>query len=462
MTGEQTGLTFREKAAQAVENASLRDAMRKATDTFAEKRAEGLSSVPVEEWRDRASAVRQDVVDNLPDYLDRFTSNATRAGAIVYRAADAQAARETIFHILKDRGVRRIAKAKSMVTEEIGLNEYLEAGGMEVVETDLGEYIVQLAGEPPSHILAPAIHKNRRQVGKLFADRLGVEYSEDPEVLTKVARHALRPIFLSAQAGISGANFAIADTGSLAIFTNEGNGRMVTTLPKLHVAVLTIEKIIPTLGDLAMFTRLLPRSATGQTLSSYLSLITGAKKAGERTGAEQLHIVLVDNGRSRIREGNGREILKCIRCSACMNVCPVYKAIGGHAYGSTYPGPMGIVLTNMLDGIDRAHPILEASTLCGACVDACPVKVPLLKLIRMLREQRVERGLTDVVETTGMKAFAVAAGSRSLFGGAQRISRLLLPVMGAVTTEGKVNRMPKPAPKSFHRIILSRASRTHR
>ena len=456
MSNDRTRLTFRERAAGALRNTSLREAMGKATDTFAEMRARGISSVPMELWRDRASAIKENVLDNLPAYLDEFAMNATRAGAVVYRAGDAQAAREIVFHILKDRGVRQIAKAKSMVTEEIHLNQYLESHGMEVVETDLGEYIVQLAGESPSHILAPAIHKDRKQVGRLFTDKLGVEYSEDPEVLTKIARRALRPLFLSAEAGISGANFAVAETGSLVIFTNEGNGRMVTTLPKLHIAVLTIEKIIPTFNDLATFTHLLPRSATGQTLPSYVSVITGTRKAGERTGAEQVHIVLLDNGRSRILQSEAREILKCIRCSACMNVCPVYKAIGGHAYGSTYPGPMGIVLTNMLEGIDKAHPLLDASTLCGACVDACPVKVPLVKLIRMLRRQKVERGLIEARENTGMKAFATVAGRRSLFGCAQSVSRFFWPMMGALSKAGAIQRLPRPARQSFNKIMVSR------
>ena len=254
-----------------------------------------------------------------------------------------------IFHLLRDRSVQRIVKSKSMVTEEIHLNSYLEDRGMEVVETDLGEYIVQIAGETPSHILAPAIHKSRQQIGRLFEQKLGVPYSEDPAVLTKVARAALREKFLAAQAGISGVNFAVADTGSLVIFTNEGNGRIVTTLLRLHIAILTIEKLLPSLGDLCAFTRLLPRSASGQSLSSYVSVITGTRKPGEATGAEELHIVLLDNGRTEILSGEFREILKCIRCSACLNVCPVYRVVGGHAYGATYPGPMGIVLTMLLN-----------------------------------------------------------------------------------------------------------------
>lgn len=443
-------IPFRANSARALKDESLRLAMTTATDVFVQKRTEGIASVPMEDWRARASEIRMDVLENLPRYVERFAESATRVGAHVHHAADGQAAKDAVAAILTDRGVKKVVKAKSMVTEEIHLNHHLEQLGIEVVETDLGEYIVQIAGETPSHILAPAIHKNRREIGKLFAEKLGVTYSEDPEVLTKVARKVLREKFLSADAGITGANFVVADTGSLAIYTNEGNGRMVTTLPRLHVAVLTIEKVVPRLADIAVFTRLLPRSATGQPLSSYLSIITGTRKAGEATGAEELHIVLLDNGRSRIRESEYREILKCIRCSACMNICPVYRRVGGHAYGSTYPGPMGIVLTTLLDGIERAHPLLDATTLCGACDEVCSVKVPLLKLFRMLRERKVELGLTSSLEKYAMSAFGAAVQSPFLFRSGQALWRMLWPVAQYVD-RAPLNRMPRPAGQSFRR-----------
>jgi L-lactate dehydrogenase complex protein LldF len=450
-------INFRENATKALQDSSLREAMRTATDTFAKKRAQGLASLPIEEWRDRGSAIRLQVIDNLAFYVDRFAASATRAGAVVHRAKDAQAAREIVLNILKDRGARKVVKAKSMVTEEIRLNDHLEAGHLEVIETDLGEYIVQIAGEHPSHILAPAIHKNRRQVGRLFADKLGVDYSEDPEVLTKIARQTLRKEFLAADAGISGANFAVADTGSLVLFTNEGNGRMVTTLPKLHVAVISLEKIIPSLTDLAVFVRLLPRSATGQPLSSYLSVVTGPKKTGEVTGAEEVHIVVVDNGRTRIVAGECREILKCIRCSACMNVCPVYKAVGGHAYASTYPGPMGIVLTNELEGLNKGYPLLDASTLCGACADVCPVRVPLVNLIRRLRERAVREGYTSDPEKMAMAAFGIAASHPGLFNWARKTSRLTWPLLSSLAKNSPMRRMPRPAQETF----TERFSRTN-
>jgi L-lactate dehydrogenase complex protein LldF len=442
-------IRFRENAALAVQDASLRRALGRATDLCVAKRTKALGLVPHDELRDQASAVRLDALNALPELLNRFSAAATRAGAVVYRAADAESACDTVFHILRDRGARKIVKSKSMVTEEIHLNPYLEKRGMQVVETDLGEYIVQLAGERPSHILAPAIHKTRQQIGRLFADRLGVPYSEDPSVLTKIARKTLREVFLSADAGITGANFAVAETGSLVLFTNEGNGRMATTLPRLHVAVLSIEKMIPTLADLALFIRLLPRSASGQVVSSYVSMITGRRKAGEATGAEELHIVLVDNGRSRILADECREILKCIRCSACLNVCPVYRTVGGHAYDCTYQGPMGIVLTTLLEGMHKAHSLLDATTLCGACADVCPVKVPLHKLLRMLRERRVATGFTPVPERMAMTALGLAADTPWVFRWAQTAFRLLARLGGTRRNNTIMARLPKPADRAF-------------
>ncbi len=444
-----TSLRFRRNAAKAVLNRPLRDALRNATDIFAALRERGFASEPIETLRDRGSKIRTQVLDNLPEYLDRFSAAATRAGAMVHQAQDSKIAREIVFNILRDRGARKIVKSKSMVTEEIHLNQYLEAHGIEVVETDLGEYIVQIAGETPSHILAPAIHKSRQQVGQLFVQKLGVDYSDDPTVLVRIARSVLRKEFLSADAGITGANFAIAQSGSIAIFTNEGNGRMVTTVPPLHIAVLTIEKILPSLEDLPLFVRLLSRAATGQPLSSYLSVITGTRKSGEATGAKELHIVLLDNGRSNILRGDFREILKCIRCSACLNVCPVYRVIGGHAYGSTYAGPMGIVLTALLEGIEKAHPLMDASTLCGACAEACPVRTPLVDLLRMLREHRVNEGLTPPIERAAMGAYARATKTPALFAFGQRTSRILWPILRRIFGEGTFDRLPRPVRRTF-------------
>ncbi|HEY5973929.1 MAG TPA: LutB/LldF family L-lactate oxidation iron-sulfur protein [Geobacteraceae bacterium] len=447
----QTSLDFRTNAAAAIQDGSLRKAMQNATDTFGTRRTTAMEGIDFAALREKASAIRLEVLDNLPAYVERFTAQATKAGATVHRAADGASANAIIAGILRSNRVRMVAKGKSMVSEETHLNAHLEQEGFEVVETDLGEYIIQLEGETPSHIIVPAIHKDRRQVGRLFADRLGVDYSEDPQVLTKIARRALREKFLTADAGISGANFAIAESGSLVIFTNEGNGRMVTTVPPLHIAILSIEKMLPSLTDLPTFMRLLPRSATGQMLTSYVSILTGTRKGEDATGAKELHIVLLDNGRSQILKGDCREMLKCIRCGACMNVCPVYRTVGGHAYGWTYPGPMGIVLTTLLTGMARSHPLVDASTLCGACNDACPVKVPLQEMILRQRVRRVSEGFSPPALSMGMRLFGVAVKSPLMFSTGERLAGRFWSVLRSVGGENVVGRLPRPAKLSFSR-----------
>ncbi len=454
MSDVQTSLTFRANAARAIKDAPMRAAMRQAADTFGAKRADAFAPVAdLEALRDRASMLRLQVLDRLQEYEEMFASRATRAGATVHRAKDAAAARETITGILADRGAKTVVKSKSMVSEEIHLNAHLEKEGLTVLETDLGEYIIQLVGETPSHIIVPAIHKNRQQVGRLFAEKLGVEYTEDPQVLTKIARRTIREKFLTADAGLSGANFAAAASGSLVLFTNEGNGRMVTTVPPLHIAILSLEKMIPSLADLPTFIRLLPRSATGQSITSYVSVITGTRKPGEATGAKELHIVLLDNGRTEILSGECREILKCIRCGACMNVCPVYRTVGGHSYGWTYPGPMGIILTTLLTGMAKSHPLVDASTLCGACVEVCPVRIPLVDLFLRLRERRVREGFSRPMEKRGMRVFGKVSASPSLFSAGQYLSRTFWPLMRTLGGKDVAGRFPRPAKIPFHRRV---------
>lgn len=451
---KQTSLTFRENAVQAIADAPLRASMRNAADTFGSKRAAAIASLPdFEALREKASAARMNVLDNLRTYVDRFSQNATKAGAVVHHASDAAAAREIIAQVLRDHKVKMVAKGKSMVSEEIHLNPYLEKQGFEIVETDLGEYIIQLDGETPSHIIVPAIHKNRQQIGKLFSDKLGVPYSEDPQVLTKIARKVLREKFLTADAGISGANFAIAESGSIVIVTNEGNGRMVTSVPPLHIALLTIDKMLPTLRELPTFIRLLPRSATGQAISTYVSIITGTRKPQELTGAKNLHIVLLDNGRSNIVTGDCREMLKCIKCGACMNVCPVYRTVGGHSYAATYPGPMGIILSTLLGGLKNTHPLIDASTLCGACNEVCPVKIPLTDLIIKQREHRVSEGLSPAAISTGMSLFGIAAKSSALFSLGERLASIFWPIIRVLGGKDVTGRVPRPSSLAFRRRI---------
>ncbi|MGO9735907.1 MAG: LutB/LldF family L-lactate oxidation iron-sulfur protein [Desulfomonilaceae bacterium] len=443
-------INFRDNARRAIENPTLRRAMRHATESFRHKRSDAIVGIPFEEWREQASELRRTVIGDIKGYVDEFAVNATKRGAIVHRVKTAGDARDLIGAILKDNGAKNIVKSKSMVTEEIHLNKHLENLGLRVIETDLGEYIIQIAGETPSHIIVPAIHKSREQIGRLFCEKLSCDFSDDPTVLTNTARKILRQEFLTADAAISGANCYIADTGSIVLFTNEGNGRMVTTLPPLHIVVTSIEKALPSIENLPLLMRLLPRSATGQTLTSYLSIITGTRMPGAATGAKQLHIVLLDNGRSEIAKGPYREILKCIKCGACMNVCPVYGMIGGHAYDSTYPGPMGVILSTLLNGIENAHPLLDATTLCGACAEACPVKVPLLKLLYELREMRVDKGYNQTVESLGMAGFGIATKNAHIFQAGQTSARALWSLAGFLSPL-TVNRFPKPTNRTFRR-----------
>jgi L-lactate dehydrogenase complex protein LldF len=318
-----------------------------------------------------------------------------------------------------------VVKSKSMATEEIHLNEALEAAGITPVETDLGEYIIQLAHERPSHIIAPAIHKTKEQVADLFAKELKrPDVPADPEVLTAIARAELREKFLQADMGITGANFAVADTGTVVLVTNEGNGRMVTTLPRVHVAVMGVEKVVPSMTDLAVFLAILAKSATGQKLSVYTTLVRGPRKAGELEGPDELHLVLLDNGRIDQIGGALREALYCLRCGACLNVCPVYRAIGGHAYGHTYPGPIGILLTAMLDGPASVKDLAHASSLCGACVDACPVRIDIPRMLIELRKEVDEKKIAPWTERVLFKTFAWLLRQPTLYRLAAPIARI--------------------------------------
>jgi len=329
---------FVRNSEKALADRQLQVALSRTTGKFLENRAAAVAEFPrFEGARESASRTRQEALDNLDAHLARFITEARKRGAVVHAARDGPEAREIAARIAKEEGVSLAVKSKSMIAEEVGLNGALEADGVEVVETDLGEYIIQLAGEPPSHIIAPAIHKTREEVSRLFEEKLGEPYTEEIPALTRIARRRLRDKFFSAQMGISGANFLCADTGSVVLVTNEGNGRMVATLPRVHMVIAGIDKVIPRLADLPVLLSLLPRSATGQALSSYVSVLTGTKRAGDAEGPERLHIILLDNGRTGILQGKYREILKCIRCGACINVCPVFQSVGGHAYGGYTP-----------------------------------------------------------------------------------------------------------------------------
>ncbi|GBE30331.1 lactate utilization protein B [bacterium BMS3Bbin04] len=342
-----------------------------------------------EERREHVVARRQDALDHLSEIHEQLSAKWKENGVIVHHAANSAIANDTILKIIRDKGADTILKSKSMLSEEIGINDYLEQHGVEPVETDLGEYIVQLRHEVPSHITMPGMHLDRNDVGQLFHEKLGIEYTNDPPTLTQVARRVLREKFLAAKVGMVGVNFAVAQTGHIATVTNEGNGRLVSSLPKTVIAVMGYERVTQSLDDLAMLWQLLARSATGQRATVYLNLMHGP--APGPTGPDEVHIVVVNNGRRALNDDPElREVLRCIRCGACLNACPIYQQVGGHPYGGTYPGPIGIVLTPALKGLNNApdHPF--ASTLCGACEEICPVSIPLPKMMLELRKRSVE------------------------------------------------------------------------
>jgi L-lactate dehydrogenase complex protein LldF len=364
--------------------------------------------------RRRAGEIRRRSIDELDSQLETFTRQLEANGVVVHRAATANDACRIIVELLQDHGAQRVVKAKSMVTEEIGLNRALTAAGIEVVESDLGEFIVQLRGEPPAHITAPAIHLRREDVARTFESHLGMPYSTEVEAMTAAARRALRSKFLEAQAGISGVNFGVAETGTLCLVTNEGNGRMVTTLPPLHIAVMGIERLVPTLADLSVMLDVLPRAGTGQRRTSYVSLLNGRRAPDDPDGPSERHVVLVDNGRSGMRSSPLAESLACIRCGACLNACPVYQEIGGHAYGSIYPGPIGSVLSPGLWGTAAFGHLATASTLCGACRDACPVEIDLPTMLLRVRADWAAERRSPLWLRGGMRmlAFAIASAER--------------------------------------------------
>jgi L-lactate dehydrogenase complex protein LldF len=400
---------FVERAGAALKDAFLQEALTIATTKFIGLRKDSFAGFPQGDGlRDQARAIKEATLQKLDYYLEQLADNVERLGGRVHWASTAHEARETILGLCRDRGVRTAVKSKSMATEEIELNEALERAGVAPVETDLGEYIIQLAHEKPSHIIAPAIHKTKGQVADLFSRELRARFAADPEVLTAAARKELRRKFLQADMGITGANFAVAETGTVVLVTNEGNGRMVTSLPRIHVAVMGIEKVIPSLTDLMVFLAILARSATGQKLSVYTTLVRGPRRPGEVEGPDEFHLILMDNGRSRQIAGPLREALFCLRCGACLNVCPVYRQIGGHAYGYTYPGPIGILLTAMLNGDRAVKDLAHASSLCGACQEVCPVRIDIPRMLVELRHRLDRERIAP-------------RGERLLFGMASRV-----------------------------------------
>jgi len=403
-TTHATAETFDRNAREALADPVLHGALRNLADSFVIRRRNAISSV--DDWeglRERARSIKDATLLHLDEYLERFTENAAKAGATIHWARDGKEACEIVLGLVGAKNAGMVVKAKTMAGEEIHLNEALEAAGIEPVETDLGEWIIQLAGETPSHIVVPAIHKTKQQIADLFVEKVGIEKTDNVDVLTQTARKILRKRFAEAQVGISGVNFGVAETGTILILENEGNIRLTTSLTKTHIAVMGIEKVIPKLADLDVFLKLLPRSGTGQRLTTYQSLITGVKNNADDIGPDELHIVMLDNGRSRmLAHPLTRQSLACIRCGACLNACPVYQQIGGHAYGSVYPGPIGAIITPQLFGLSKSKQLPYASSLCGACREVCPVKIDIPALLLHLRSEIAE-GIPSGTETPTRK-----------------------------------------------------------
>ncbi len=412
--------SFPEAARIALGDTQLRHNLRNATTTIRDKRARVVAEVPDwEELRDAGRAIKADVMSRLDDYLLQFEAAAAAAGASVHWARDGAEAAEVVTRVARAHGVDEVVKVKSLTTDEIELNERLAAGGIHALETDFAELILQLDGDWSSHILVPAIHRNRSEIRDLFVRTIaeGRELSDDPRELAETARLYLREKFLGAKVGVSGANFGVAETGTVVVVESEGNGRMCTTLPPVLVTILGIEKLVPAFSDLEVFLQLLPRSSTGERMNPYTSLWTGV---ADGDGPQEFHVVLLDNGRTRVLADEvGRQALHCIRCSACLNVCPVYARTGGHAYGSVYPGPIGAILTPQLRGVNNAKSLPYASSLCGACYEVCPVKIDIPTVLLHLRAEAEK----SVTERTAMRALARVFANPRLYERAQRLAR---------------------------------------
>ncbi|HYE48798.1 MAG TPA: LutB/LldF family L-lactate oxidation iron-sulfur protein [Azospirillaceae bacterium] len=440
-----TAHAFPENARAALGDPQLRAALAKFRTGFPERRARAVAALPeFEALRDAGAALKDHVLAHLDLYLERFEAEVRAAGGHVHWARTAAEAREIVTRIASEAGARTVTKGKSMVAEEIGLNGALEAAGMEVVETDLGEYIIQLRNEPPSHIIAPALHLSKAQVADEFrrahASLDPARDLDDPASLIAEARTVLRGKFLQAEVGITGANFLVAETGSTVIVTNEGNGDLTQILPRVHIVLTGIEKVVPTLEDASLLLRLLARSATGQEFSAYTTFSTGPKRPGDPDGPEAFHVVLLDNGRSALVGTEFQEVLRCIRCGACMNHCPVYASVGGHAYGWVYPGPIGAVLDPALLGVEEARHLPNASTFCGRCESVCPVKIPLPKMMRHWREKEFEGRIGPAGFRRGLRLWAFFARRPGLYRLGARVGMRLLALLGGA--RGRFRTLP--------------------
>lgn len=407
---------FLANAETALHNDTLQIALDRGTTRAVNNRINAMGeTTDAYALRQQGRAARLRALHRLPELLEQLEANLTKRGVTVLWAIDADECNRHVLDIARTHNVRKAIKSKSMATEEVKLNDALETNGIEVVESDLGEFIVQIAHDHPSHIVFPIIHKTKEQVRDLFMDKLHMPPSDDPQVITAAARVHMRQKFIDADMGITGANFAIAETGHLVTVSNEGNARMTSSLPRVHVAVVGIEKVIATLEDFTTLVQLLPRSATGQRMTSYTHLFGGPAHPTDPDGPEHQYVILLDNGRSRIHATEYAEVLACIRCGACLNTCPVYQNVGGHSYGWVYPGPIGAIVTPLLTGIHNATPLPHASSLCGSCKSACPVDIDIPNMLLRLRGDLVEEHDTPMVLTIGLKGWSMAMQSPALY-----------------------------------------------
>lgn len=446
---QATSAAFDRNAGNALQDAALQRSLEKFRTGFSSKRAEAAARLPeFEALRDHGRDLKNHILQHLDFYLERFEEKVKAQGGQVHWARDAGQARAVVLQICRSVNARTVTKGKSMVSEEIALNDYLEQHGLQIQETDLGEYIIQLRGEHPSHIIAPAIHLSKDQVADAFQEpheqygfgRRSQDAEIDIRALLNEARQVLRDKFLAADVGITGANFCVAETGSTVIVTNEGNGDLTQILPKVHIALTSIEKVVPNLEDLSVFLRLLARSSTGQETSVYTTFSSGPRRADDIDGPEQFHVVLLDNGRSDMLGGDFHEMLRCIKCAACMNHCPVYGAVGGHAYGWVYPGPMGAVLTPQFVGIEQARHLPNASTFCGRCEAVCPVRIPLPKLMRHWREREFEKHLQPKAFRRGLRLWSYFARRPRIYRMASAMAARALKTLARGS--GSIKRLP--------------------
>ena len=465
ITSEVEG--FNERGRRAIQDRGLHDAVEHFTKKSVVSRNAVLNALPeAPELRERAYRIKQETMAHLDRYLEQMADVIEGRGGKVYFARDGEDVVRYVADLARRRGAKVIAKSKSMATEEIELNRRLEQDyadlGLEIVETDLGEWIAQLAGDDPSHIVGPILHMNREQVAEVLSGVAGKKLPPNVEDLTRFARKRLREKFLTADIGMTGANFGVAETGTVVTVTNEGNARLVTSVPPVHVIVMGIEKLIPRLTDLSVFVQLLARSGTGQKITVYTNFITGPRGEGELDGAEEMHLILLDNGRSELLGTEFEEALYCIRCGACLNVCPVYRQTGGHAYGSTYSGPIGAVITPLLKGNEEARDLPHASSLCGACSEACPVGIPLHDLLLKLRNRQVEEGLASKPQRAAFKVFENTMKRPALYklsGRASRVAQKPLlrddfvrPIPGPMSGWTNSRDLPPLAKKSFREL----------